>query len=89
VENPSKVEGKNHGFQGTREKPQAPASRTSLYRVRLQTPGIYNDLFFYPERWLTRGIYIETLIDLRDYTCVDDPERASASLRPKSAFIRV
>jgi hypothetical protein len=35
VENPFKVEGK---------KPRAPASKTSPYRVRLQTLGIYNDL---------------------------------------------
>jgi len=33
MENPPKVEGK---------KPQAPASKSSLYRVRLQTPEIYN-----------------------------------------------
>ena len=38
VENPPKVE---------RKKPRAPASKSSLYRVRLQTSGIYK--FSYPK----------------------------------------
>ena len=38
VENPPKVEGK---------KPRASSSKSSLYRVRLQTSEIYN--FFYPK----------------------------------------
>jgi hypothetical protein len=84
MENPSKVEGKNHGHH-----------LAELHYIECgYKRRKFTMIFLYPERRLTKGIYMENPNQsLRQPLYMKNPNqslrRASASRRPKSTFIRV